>query len=114
MTNQTPPSSRVTGSLVDARASCLYEESYHQLAVRSDRLFGRLLAFEWVVGVLLALWISPRVYSGTRSAIHIHLYAAVFLGFAAISLPLYLIRRAPGTAATRHTIAAAQMVLSGS
>jgi signal transduction histidine kinase/CheY-like chemotaxis protein/HPt (histidine-containing phosphotransfer) domain-containing protein len=114
MINETPLSNReADNNLVTARASRLYEESYRQLAVRNDRLFGRLFAFEWVAGMLVAFWITPRVYSGTQSAIHIHVYAAVFLGFAIISLPLFLVRRAPGKASTRHTIAAAQMAIAG-
>jgi two-component system sensor histidine kinase/response regulator len=98
---------------IEARASALFEQSYRQLAVRNDRLFARLLAFEWVVGVMLSLWITPRTYAGTQSSIHIHVYAAIFLGFAAISLPIFLTRRASGTVLTRHSIAAGQMIISG-
>jgi signal transduction histidine kinase/CheY-like chemotaxis protein/HPt (histidine-containing phosphotransfer) domain-containing protein len=98
---------------IEARASSLFNQSYYQLAVRNDRLFGRLLVCEWFAAMLLAFWITPRTYAGTQSAIHIHVYAAIFLGFAAISLPLLLIFRAPGASMTRQTIAAAQMVMCG-
>jgi two-component system sensor histidine kinase/response regulator len=100
-------------NVIETRASLLFKESYHQLAVRNDRMFACLLAFEWLAGIIVALCISPRTYSGVQSAIHVHLYAAIFLGFATISLPIVLIRRAPGTSITRHAIAAAQMIMSG-
>jgi len=96
-----------------SRAVQLYDESNRLLAVRNDRLFSRLLAFEWIAGICLAVLLTPRTYSGTQPAIHVHVYAATFLGLATISLPILLSRLAPGTALTRQVIAAAQAVMTG-
>ena len=63
--------------------------------------------------MLLACWITPRAYAGTQSSIHLHVYAAIFLGLAVISLPLLLIRNFPGRVLTRHVIAVAMMVMCG-
>ena len=98
---------------INSRATELFDESYRLLAIRNDRLFSRLLVFEWLAGMCLAFLITPRTYSGNQSAIHIHVYAAVFLGFAVISLPLLLARLAPGKAMTRQMIAAGQAVMTG-
>jgi PAS domain S-box-containing protein len=114
MTQETDPSNHACGDVsIETRSSSLFEASYRDLAVSNDRLFARLLAFEWVVGIALSLWLTPRAYSGTNSAIHIHVYAAIILGFAAISLPIYLTAMAAGTVLARHVIAVAQMVMAG-
>jgi PAS domain S-box-containing protein len=98
---------------INSRATELFDESYRLLAVRNDQLFSRLLAFEWLVGMSLAFWITPRTYLGSQSAIHVHVYAAIFLGLAVILLPLLLARLAPGEALTRQMIAASQAVMTG-
>ena len=114
MTSEPAPFDRRSKQIsVSARTSELFEESYRHLAVRTDRLFARLLVFQWAAGMCLALWITPRTYFGTQSAIHIHVYAAIFLGLAVISLPLALVRFAPGAASTRQVVAAAQMIMVG-
>ena len=100
-------------TFLQARASQLFDESYHLLAVRNDRLFARLFFCEWIVAIALALFFTPLTYAGTQSSIHIHLYAAIFLGAATVSLPLVLTYHAPGSVLTRHVIAAAQLVMTG-
>jgi signal transduction histidine kinase/CheY-like chemotaxis protein len=99
--------------LTCGRAADLFQTSYRDLAVRNDRLFARLLVFEWVAAMLLAFFVTPRTYEGTLSSVHVHVYAAVFLGLLTIALPIYFIRLFPGQVFTRHTIAVAQMVMNG-
>src|SRR5581483_5801530 len=47
---------------------------------RTDVLFGYLMALQWVGAVVAALVISPRTWIGTRSEVHVHVYAAIVLG----------------------------------
>jgi signal transduction histidine kinase len=90
-------------------------ELYHSfelaIARRTDRLFVGLFIFQWLVGILLAVIVSPRTWYGTESEPHIHLWAAVALGGAISSLPVYLGLTRPGAAITRHTIAVGQMLI---
>ncbi|MFN8610661.1 MAG: ATP-binding protein [Vulcanimicrobiota bacterium] len=94
------------------RARGLLSERQQEIHRRTDRLFGRLLAFEWLWAVVSALLVSPRTWIGDSSSPHIHLIMSVLLGGVIISLPQYLIRHRPGEPVTRYTIACAQMLIS--
>jgi two-component system, sensor histidine kinase and response regulator len=94
------------------RAEELFAEHKDKLARRIDRLFIGLLLFEWALAVALALWISPRAWSGAESRIHEHVWLAVVLGGLTVALPIGLIVGRPGHQLTRHVIAAAQMVIA--
>jgi signal transduction histidine kinase len=94
------------------RAKTLFEESQDQIYRRTDRLFARLMVFQWVAGVVAALLISPRTWIGATSQTHIHVWAAIFLGGAISGFPVFLAWKNPGFASTRHIIAAAQMLTS--
>ena len=99
-------------SVAKAAATLLRE---HQLSnwKRIDHLLAGLLAFEWIGVMLLAGLRSPFTWEGVDWHIHPHLYAAVFLGGAIVSLPIALAVFNTGTVITRHTIAIAQMLMSG-
>ena len=107
------PASPRDSTAITVRASQLFNQSCRLLAIRNDRLFARLIVFEWVVAIVLALFLTPVTYAGTQRSVHIHVYAAIFLGFATVSLPLILTYGAAGSALTRHVIAAAQLVMTG-
>lgn len=70
------------------------------------------MAVQWVAGIGAALWISPRTWIGGTSQTHWHVWAAVFLGAAISSLPIYLAWKQPGRVLTRHVMAVAQMLTS--
>jgi signal transduction histidine kinase/ActR/RegA family two-component response regulator len=90
----------------------LYEEHYAQIAVRCDRMFVVLFALEWLAGILAAAIISPYTWIGAAHEVHPHVWAAVFLGGAIISFPIYLALTHPGKALTRQCIAIGQMLIS--
>jgi two-component system sensor histidine kinase/response regulator len=96
---------------LERRTGELLEQQQQQLRQRTDRLFAVLLPLEWASAVGLAVWISPLTWSGTQSSLHPHLFAAILLGGALISLPLLLVALRPGRRLTRHTIAVAQMLM---
>ena len=71
------------------------------------------MLFQWLAGIIIAVIVSPRTWAGQNSSIHLHVWAAIFLGGAISSFPIALALTRPGTAFTRHTIAVAQMLFSG-
>ncbi len=78
---------------------------------RVDRLFAGLLVFQWLACICAALWISPLAWAGSTSDVHLHVWAALLLGGAIISLPLGMVLFQPGRAITRHLVGVAQMLL---
>ena len=95
----------------ERRADELYRSFKLETARRTDRLFAGLFVFQWIVGIILALVVSPRTWYGSESEPHIHVWAAVVLGGVVSSLPVYLALKRPGATLTRHTIAVGQMLV---
>jgi two-component system, sensor histidine kinase and response regulator len=97
---------------ITRRVEELYREQLFNIAIGTDRQFLWLMLFQWAAMVLAAIWISPRSWSGSESHIHIHVWAAIFLGGAITLPPVALALLAPGHAVTRYTIAICQMLTS--
>ncbi len=95
------------------RARILAIEQREQQYQLTDRLFAGLLAFEFVAGIVAALWISPFAWAGPDRQLHPHVWSATLLGALIISLPIWLAKAHPGKRLTRHVIAIAQMLMSG-
>ena len=94
------------------RADAIFAESLNKVHRRADRLFARLMVFQWLAGIGAALWISPKTWIGTASQTHWHVWAAIFLGGGITALPVFLAWRQPGHFLTRQVIATAQMLSS--
>jgi signal transduction histidine kinase len=109
---QTVSAAEIVPASENQRTETLFEESQTQIHRRTDRMFAWLMVFQWLAGIAAALCISPRTWVGTASQTHIHVWAAIFLGGAISSLPVFLVWKQPGHTATRHTIAVAQMLTS--
>lgn len=93
------------------RASSLLATALDGIRRQTDRLFALLLPVQWLAAVAVALVVSPRAWSGEQSWVHEHVWAALGLGAAMISLPTTLALALPGRATTRHTVAAGQMLM---
>jgi PAS domain S-box-containing protein len=91
-----------------ARADELFLQHEQDITQRTDRLFAGLLIFQFLGGILMAQWISPRTWIGPDSRPHIHLWAAIFLGGVIASLPIALTLMRPGRPSTRHVVAIGQ------
>jgi signal transduction histidine kinase len=94
------------------RAGELFHEHQYRIHRQTDRMFAGLMILQWLGGIAAALWISPRTWIGTQTEVHIHVWAAVFIGGTIASLPIFLARKHPARAFTRHVIAVAQMLTS--
>ena len=65
---------------VSSRTRELFKEQEQSIVRHTDHVFVRLMIWQWVFCVALALWISPRTWIGAVSQTHLHVWAAVFLG----------------------------------
>jgi two-component system, NtrC family, sensor histidine kinase HydH len=97
---------------VVARAREKYEARRAQIYTSTDRLFAGLLILQWVFGIVLAVVISPYAWEGKARSIDMDVWAAFVLGGIITALPVTLSFLRPGTALTRHVVAAAQMLWS--
>src|SRR5262245_52949393 len=57
------------------RADALFDEYQRDIYRRTDRLFAGLMGFQWIAGIVFALWVSPLAWSGPESSIHVHVWA---------------------------------------
>ena len=95
-----------------SRSNDLFLEQLAVTATTVDRAFAVVLAIEWLVGVALALVISPLAWEGAKSAIHVHVWAALLLGGGIALPPAILAWLRSGQVWTRHLIAVSQMLMS--
>jgi signal transduction histidine kinase len=94
---------------LDQRTDELLRERQATIHRRTDRLFGALLVGQWLLGIVIALAVSPYVWRGVG---HHHVRVAIGLGGAITFPPLLLIATRPGRPVTRMVVAAAQMLWS--
>src|SRR2546423_2023419 len=94
-----------------SRIAELFNEHQQDIYKRTDHMFAVLMTLQWVGGIVAAYWISPRAWVGTTSQTHIHVWAALFLGGAISSLPIFLALVRPGHISTRYTVAIGQMLM---
>ena len=99
-------------ALVEARTEEIFDDQSSTLWRQVDRVFASLMIFQWLAGIVWALLVSPKSWSGSTFQTHIHVWAAVFLGGVICSLPVALAIFRPGRKSTRHIIAVGQMLAS--
>lgn len=73
-----------------------------------DRLFMFLMFVQWIVAIALSIWVSPTTWIGSEWEVHVHVWAAVFLGGGISSAPILMAFLFPGAKLTRHLIAISQ------
>jgi two-component system, sensor histidine kinase and response regulator len=93
------------------RANQLFAEAWYLIHHRTDRLFAGLMAFQWLMGIAFALWVSPLAWDGPVSRTHLHVWAAVILGGIISLFPALLGLFRPGQPSTRYIIGVAQMLM---
>ncbi|MEY2551473.1 MAG: hypothetical protein QOG12_1617 [Verrucomicrobiota bacterium] len=94
------------------RAEELFQQHRRQIFRQTDQLFARLMLFQWVACIILALVVSPQTWDGAASRVHLHVWSALLIGGAISLFPVWMTRVWPGAVATRHVIAVAQMLMS--
>jgi two-component system sensor histidine kinase/response regulator len=101
-----------SGQDSSVHAEALFQAHRQEIFRKTDRLLARLMIVQWFGGILMALLVSPHAWVGQASHVHIHVWAAVFLGGAITVFPVWLAYAWPGAAITRYTIATAQLLIS--
>ncbi len=101
------------GTNEDPRVARVFVEYLRNIQELTDRVFAWLFIGQWVFAVLCAIFISPLTWNGMEDSIHIHVWAASFLGGTLISLPIALILWIPGSLLTRIVVASTQVMFSG-
>src|SRR5207247_6405555 len=96
---------------VRRRAGELFAAYQQDIYKRTDRLFAGLMGFQWIAGIVFALWVSPLAWSGSVSRTHLHLWAAIAVCGTISLFPALLGLFRPGQPSTRYTIAVAQMLM---
>ena len=96
---------------ITSRASALFAAYQQDIHQHTDRLFAGLMGFQWIAGILFALWVSPLTWSGSASRTHLHVWAAIVVGGTISLFPALLALLRPGRPSTRYTIAVAQMLM---
>lgn len=94
------------------RATTLFQESQNRIHRQADRLFANLMLVQWLAGIAVAVWLSPKTWIGASSQTHWHVWAAILFGGALTAFPVFLAWKQPGRVLTRHVIAVAQMLTS--
>lgn len=97
---------------IKGQADQIYADHQQRIYRQTDRMFAVLMAIQWLAGIVAALVISPRTWIGQESQVHLHVWAAVFLGGVISIFPIMLAIVRPGHVLTRHTIAVGQMLMS--
>ncbi|MEY2527631.1 MAG: hypothetical protein QOE73_2402, partial [Verrucomicrobiota bacterium] len=95
-----------------ARSDELFKQHQDEIYRKTDKLFARLMVFQWFAGILIAVLIAPYTWSGQTSEIHIHVWASILIGGAITIFPVWMTYAWPGAAMTRYVIAVAQMLMS--
>ena len=93
-------------------AEDLFQGERRRAWKRTDRMFAGLMVVQWLAGIGVALWVTPHTWIGAVSSVHVHVFAAIFLGGAIAGFPVMLVLTHPGHTLTRHVIAASEMLAS--
>jgi two-component system sensor histidine kinase/response regulator len=94
------------------RADELFQQHRQEIFRNTDQLFAKLMLFQWIAGIVIALLVSPQTWEGQVAQIHVHVWSAIFVGGAISIFPICLTRLWPGAVITRQVIAVAQMLMS--
>ena len=98
--------------LTATTADGLVQQYRDRLARNTSQIFAVLMLLQWGGAILTATIVSPLTWRGTASSVHVHLWAAIFLGGIITILPVTLALLHPTGVLTRHVIAAGQMLMS--
>lgn len=95
------------------RTGRLFDQQRKKNFVMQDRWFAGLLLCEWVAGMLISLTVSSQLWAEVDKTVVSQFPVATLLGSSIIAFPIFMAVKFPGHAFTRHSIAIAQMLMSG-
>ena len=95
---------------IEEKIRLFLKNEEHVVCANTDRFFRTLLILEWLTGIFVAYYISPKTWIGTQSQVHVHLIAAIFLGALIVSVPVILVTIKPGKRITRYSVSCSQIL----
>ncbi len=95
---------------VATRTRELADATEAAITFRTNQMFAGLLAFQWLVCLILALAFSLQT-GNVAAGLHPRFWMALLLGFAIVSPPVALVRLRPEAVLTRFAIAISQMLI---
>jgi len=90
----------------------IFEEQLLTQRRKLDRVFSALLLVQWVAGVVAALVYSPMRGAAGQESTAGRFYLALVVGGVLALVPIVMTRLMAGSRATRHVMAASQMLFS--
>jgi CheY-like chemotaxis protein/HPt (histidine-containing phosphotransfer) domain-containing protein len=99
-------------SQIEERKLQLLRQREVEVISHTDRIFCTLLAFQWLVGIAIAVIFSPKAWQGVASSIQLNVWLAIVLGGTISGLPIFCALTFPGKAFSRHLIAIGQALTS--
>lgn len=103
----------IISDVEDRRTASLYRRSQRHNHIQTDRLFATLMILQWLGGIIIAIWVSPKVWDNAFHQKQLwHVWTAIFLGGIISMAPVLLAWRQPGRVLTRHVAAVAQILTS--
>jgi hypothetical protein len=99
-------------AVIVKRTNDRFERKLQRIAAETDRIFARLFFAQWLFAIGVALVFSPYTWQGKVRVVHMHVWIALLLGGALISLPVAMGVMKSGAVATRYVIAFSQMLFS--
>lgn len=95
------------------RTGRLFDQQRKKNFVMQDRWFAGLLLCEWIAGMVMSLTVSGQLWAQVDISVVSQFPVAMLLGSSIIAFPIFMAVKFPGNAFTRHSIAIAQMLMSG-
>ena len=99
-------------ALLSSLSKANFDAQRRSTYVRTDSMFGWVMAIQYVLGVVFAIWLSPKTYSGGLWSVHPHVWMALGLGAVLAAYPIVLTTRRPGETTTRFAVAISQALFS--
>lgn len=97
---------------MNTRSRQIYHDLKNDHARQTDKLFAKIMIFQWFASIVIAFAISPKTWSGESSSIHPHIMASIVLGGVISLFACGVAFSWPGKKTTRHFIAVSQMLMS--
>jgi len=94
------------------RAEELFEQHRQEIIRSTDQLFARLMFFQLIAGILMAVFLAPLTWAGQSTGVHTHIWAAILLSGLITIIPIWMTRAWPGATFNRYVISVAQMLMS--
>ncbi len=93
--------------IIEIEKQCLSE-----IRIGVDKTFQQIFIFQWILVISISLWRSPLTWIGETPFINPHLSFSVFFGGLIVFIPIFLIKKNPGTELSMYLVTFCQALFS--